>query len=192
MYCTRVRPNDRIQVSSGMSWEPYCLFEGWIPALSCQLFHLLQLWFCFVDSSCNSLYLTALIPPVSQYALVYKGLSLLPDGLFYWQLPQHFKGDKVKDYAWTNKAMFQRLSYISRYYIFSIEVGIGTQRPRYPAHCKIYSGFCIPTWLSVPQRQHLNFCIALTTSSQLLVNLTIYHIVQSRSISEIRYFAVLT
>ncbi|XP_058849388.1 basement membrane-specific heparan sulfate proteoglycan core protein-like isoform X4 [Acipenser ruthenus] len=34
-----------------------------------------------------------------KYALVYKGLSLLPDGLFYWQLPQHFKGDKIGSYG---------------------------------------------------------------------------------------------
>ncbi|XP_041129698.1 basement membrane-specific heparan sulfate proteoglycan core protein-like isoform X5 [Polyodon spathula] len=34
-----------------------------------------------------------------KYALVYRGLSLLPDGLFYWQLPQHFKGDKIGSYG---------------------------------------------------------------------------------------------
>ncbi|MGH0121396.1 UNVERIFIED_CONTAM: hypothetical protein FKN15_077798 [Acipenser sinensis] len=35
----------------------------------------------------------------TEYALVYKGLSLLPDGLFYWQFPQHFKGDKIGSYG---------------------------------------------------------------------------------------------
>lgn len=31
----------------------------------------------------------------SQYALVYKGFSLLQDDLLYWQLPSQFTGDKV-------------------------------------------------------------------------------------------------
>lgn len=31
----------------------------------------------------------------SQYALVYKGFSLLQDDLLYWQLPAQFTGDKV-------------------------------------------------------------------------------------------------
>ncbi|XP_039611708.1 basement membrane-specific heparan sulfate proteoglycan core protein isoform X4 [Polypterus senegalus] len=34
-----------------------------------------------------------------QYALVYKGFSLLPEGTYYWQLPQEFKGNKVGSYG---------------------------------------------------------------------------------------------
>lgn len=33
----------------------------------------------------------------SQYALVYKGFSLLQDDLLYWQLPARFTGDKVTE-----------------------------------------------------------------------------------------------
>ncbi|KAM6977222.1 basement membrane-specific heparan sulfate proteoglycan core protein [Aplochiton taeniatus] len=35
----------------------------------------------------------------SKYALVYKGFSLHPDDLLYWQLPDQFKGDKVGSYG---------------------------------------------------------------------------------------------
>ncbi|XP_031762630.1 basement membrane-specific heparan sulfate proteoglycan core protein isoform X7 [Xenopus tropicalis] len=34
-----------------------------------------------------------------KFSLVYKGFSLLPEGVFYWQLPKAFLGDKVASYG---------------------------------------------------------------------------------------------
>ncbi|XP_053308483.1 basement membrane-specific heparan sulfate proteoglycan core protein [Spea bombifrons] len=34
-----------------------------------------------------------------KYSLIYKGFSLLPEGIFYWQLPKAFTGDKVASYG---------------------------------------------------------------------------------------------
>ncbi|XP_073512146.1 basement membrane-specific heparan sulfate proteoglycan core protein isoform X5 [Phyllobates terribilis] len=36
-----------------------------------------------------------------KYSLVYKGFSLLPEGVFYWSLPKLFLGDKVTSYGGT-------------------------------------------------------------------------------------------
>ncbi|XP_074831677.1 basement membrane-specific heparan sulfate proteoglycan core protein isoform X3 [Carettochelys insculpta] len=37
--------------------------------------------------------------PAEKYSLLYKGFSLLPEGVFYWQLPGAFLGDKVSSYG---------------------------------------------------------------------------------------------
>ncbi|XP_069467045.1 basement membrane-specific heparan sulfate proteoglycan core protein isoform X3 [Ambystoma mexicanum] len=55
----------------------------------------------FHDSS-NVLYSSPRDPRVSssrKYSLVYKGFSLLPENVFYWQLPKPFLGDKVGSYG---------------------------------------------------------------------------------------------
>nr|XP_033778769.1 basement membrane-specific heparan sulfate proteoglycan core protein isoform X4 [Geotrypetes seraphini] len=41
----------------------------------------------------------ARVPGAEKYSLVYKGFSLLPENVFYWQLPETFLGEKVGSYG---------------------------------------------------------------------------------------------